>query len=112
MVDKRNMLFRKNQINYKTTKGINKQAFEALNKCKIKKKNRKRGNITTNNSKLAMQREGVFHGYRVLSEKHKTVGMPTCNILRTLGQRSRIYSFTKNKKGKVSAYFSMYIETE
>jgi len=38
MVDKQNM-FRKNRMNYKTTKGIKKQAFEALNKCKIKKKN-------------------------------------------------------------------------
>lgn len=88
-------------MNYKTTKGINKQVFKALNKCKIKKKkNRKRRNITISNGKLAMQREGVFHGYRVPSEKHKRVGMPTCTILRTLGQRTRIYSFTKNKKGK------------
>lgn len=28
-------------MNYKTTKGINKQVFKALNKCKIKKKKQK-----------------------------------------------------------------------
>jgi len=29
------------QVNYKTIKGINKQIFKALNKCKIKKKTEK-----------------------------------------------------------------------
>jgi hypothetical protein len=73
------------------------QSFKVLNKYKIKKIYRKRENITIKNGKLAMQREGVFHGYRVPSEKYKGDGMPTCNILQTLGQRIRIYSSTNRK---------------
>jgi hypothetical protein len=86
-------------MNYKTTKGINEQAIKVFNKYKLKK-NRKRENIPINNGNLAMQRKGVFHGYRVPSEEHKGDGMSTCNIFQTLGQRTRIYSFTKNKKRK------------